>query len=302
MIIQWNEDYKMGIELLDEEHAQLFEIAKKIIDRMMEHNNDPNMRLFVVREGLTFINNYFAEHAKHEEAYMRKINYNGYAVHKMLHDDFYNIELEKYRKIVENGSCDKKEVYDFIGSAIGWLLEHVAITDMAIVGKGILAKRTPLNINEEVLEKEVNRMFQEILHINANAEIVKTDYRGEYFGKAFYQKLVYGNGNDTDNIIVITGIEKAFVLDVAKIIYGDEIEDEIDLVLPTLQSFTVNFWRSLGMRFVGDAIGVKLQESSFMMKKHLAEEIKKLDPKLSVLFTSDKGKFFLASNIPYPVN
>ena len=40
---------------------------------------------------------------------------------------------------MKRGECSKEEIQDFVGSGIGWLLEHIATADMAIIGKGILA-------------------------------------------------------------------------------------------------------------------------------------------------------------------
>ena len=79
-------------------------------------------------------------------------------------------------------------------------------------------------------------------------------------------------------------------------LYGDETGDEMELVLPTLQMFSANFWRTLGMRFAGNTDCIDLQESRFIIGKQLPTELEQLNPKISVLFTSDKGKFFLASD------
>ena len=86
------------------------------------------------------------------------------------------------------------------------------------------------------------------------------------------------------------------MLDVAKMLYGDETGDEMELVLPTLQMFSANFWRTLGMRFAGNTDCIDLQESRFIIGKQLPKELEQLNPKISVLFKSDKGKFFLASD------
>ena len=138
-MIRWNDNYITGIEKLDKEHQQLFQMADQVLNKLRERGDEANYRIFLVRETLTYITSYFERHAKAEEEYMRKIGYTGYTLHKMLHDEFCNIQLKKYQDIVKRGECSKEEIQDFIGSGIGWLLEHIATADMAIIGKGILA-------------------------------------------------------------------------------------------------------------------------------------------------------------------
>ena len=152
-MLTWSDNYIMGIDQFDQEHQQLFRLAEQVIQRMRERSDEANMRMFVIREAVTYINSYFDRHAQAEEAYMRRIGYDGYGMHKKLHDDFHSIQMVKYQKIIENGQCNKDDVWDFIGSGIGWLLEHIATADMAIVGKGILVQTDAINVNEAALEQ-----------------------------------------------------------------------------------------------------------------------------------------------------
>ena len=101
---------------------------------------------------------------------------------------------------------------------------------------------------------------------------------------------------------IISGIEQSFMLDVAKLLYGSEVKDEVSLILSTFQLFSVHFWQTLGMRFMGSRNGVAVKESHFIMDNQLAVELEKLNPTTSVLFNSDKGKFYVACDSAYPLN
>lgn len=92
------------------------------------------------------------------------------------------------------------------------------------------------------------------------------------------------------------------MLDVAKLLYGSEVKDEVSLILSTFQLFSVHFWQTLGMRFMGSRNGVAVKESHFIMDNQLAVELEKLNPTTSVLFNSDKGKFYVACDSAYPLN
>ena len=102
-MLTWSDNYIMGIDQFDQEHQQLFRLAEQVIQRMRERSDEANMRMFVIREAVTYINSYFDRHAQAEEAYMRRIGYDGYGMHKKLHDDFHSIQMVKYQKIIENG-------------------------------------------------------------------------------------------------------------------------------------------------------------------------------------------------------
>ena len=124
-MIRWNDNYITGIEKLDKEHQQLFQMADQVLNKLRERGDEANYRIFLVRETLTYITSYFERHAKAEEEYMRKIGYTGYTLHKMLHDEFCNIQLKKYQDIVKRGECSKEEIQDFIGSGIEIGRAHV---------------------------------------------------------------------------------------------------------------------------------------------------------------------------------
>ncbi len=392
-MITWSDNYIMGIKQFDYEHKQLFHLAEQILSKMrISNRNHPDTHMFVIREAVTYINSYFERHAKEEEAYMRSIGYEGYALHKMLHDDFQNGQLVKYRQIIESGQCRESDVWDFIGSGVGWLLEHIATADMAIVGKGILAQppqprmdhtaldresdvwdfigsgvgwllehiatadmaivgkgilaqppqprmdhtaleqeinllfASTLNIeanakiastqdmaivgkgilaqppqprmDHTALEQEINLLFASTLNIEANAKIASTQYAGEYYGKAIHQKMVYQT--DKGEVSVISGIERTFLLDVAHMLYGETMEDEVELILSTLQSFGPHFWGTLGRRFAGNDGQISIKETQLLPGGMVHDELNQLQPTISLLFTSDKGKFSVASNYVSP--
>ena len=296
-VLTWNENYLMGIEEFDTEHRKLFHVAEQILDRLRSREEEDTARMFVVREGLNYLKGYFASHAAREEAYMRRIHYEGYALHKTLHDDFQRIQLAKYQKIVDSGTCTREDAWDFIGSGIGWLLEHITTADLAIVGKGVLSMSAVRDVNAAVLENAVNLLFAATLNLEANARIIRTNYGGEPFGQGVYQKFIYQmNGQEG---VVISGIERPFLLDVAKRLYGAQAEYEMDLVLSTLEMFGAQFWVTLGRQLAGFQDRVDVKGTCFLTGGSLAEELQKLNPALSVLFSSDKGKFFVSASSPY---
>ena len=293
-MIKWSKNYLMGIDKLDEEHKELFRISDQIYNKVMERGDDAKYRLFLMNETLEYMLRYFKRHAKGEEIYMREIGYAGYEFHKMLHDELYNMLLKKKADIVKRNECSKKEIAELVGDGIGWLLEHIITEDMAIVGKGISAISSYNSDFEEQLKNVINTNLISFLNVAANVKIINRNYQGEDFGKVICQKMVYNLGSR--QIVVISGIEKTFLIRVAEMIYGTDIEDEMDLVLYSMQTFGANFWRSIGQYFVGNHDLLSLSSNSFIIARSIPEELDMLKPEKSLLFDSDMGKFFIATN------
>ena len=293
-LIKWSKNYLMGIDKLDEEHKELFRISDQIYNKVMERGDDAKYRLFLMNETLEYMLRYFKRHAKSEEIYMREIGYAGYEFHKMLHDELYNMLLKKKADIVKRNECSKKEIAELVGDGIGWLLEHIITEDMAIVGKGVPAISSYNSDFEEQLKNVINTNLISFLNVTANVKIINRNYQGEDFGKVICQKMVYNLGSR--QIVVISGIEKTFLIRVAEMIYGTDIEDEMDLVLYSMQTFGANFWRSIGQYFVGNHDLLSLSSNSFIIARSIPEELDMLKPEKSLLFDSDMGKFFIATN------
>lgn len=284
----------MGLKDIDIDHKRLFKIAGKIIDTVedSESTND-RTRLFVVREGVKYLKNYFAEHAVREEVYMRQIGYRDYLTHKRLHDEFQIVQLAKFEEVIARGNCTKKEVLDFVGIGIGWLLEHIATADMAIVGKGVLCQPKAGTLNTGVLEHEINMLLASTLNLELNVKIINSNYGGEYFGEAVYRKSIYCQNDQ--QITVVSGIEKKFLIRMAKMVYGEEVAEEDALILSTLEIFGATLWRTLGERLIKEKRNTEYQESHFLSQKQVQEMYQARLPVISILFESEEGKFFVSS-------
>lgn len=51
-MIRWNDNYITGIEKLDKEHQQLFQMADQVLNKLRERGDEANYRIFLVRETL----------------------------------------------------------------------------------------------------------------------------------------------------------------------------------------------------------------------------------------------------------
>ena len=285
----------MGIEELDRDHKRLFSIASKLLDKVRDPEDikDSQVRLFVLREGVRYLRGYFDQHAIREEAYMRKIGYGDYALHKQLHDEFKESTLSSYERVLETGECSREEVMDFVGRGIGWLVEHISTADLAIVGRGTLGKPRITRINTQVVEQEFNAIFASTLNMDVQVKLIDTNYAGKPFGAAICQELVYRRGEQ--KVTVLAGLENSFLMAAAEAVYGSQLKGMEALVMSTMEIFSANFWRTVGSRFVEGDAEMVFEKNQFLTQPQLEERYAKHIPKLSILFNSNQGKFFVAT-------
>ena len=215
--------------------------------------------------------------------------------HKRLHDEFAESQLEKYKQIVESKWCSKEDILDFVGSCVGWLLEHVATADMAIVGKGILTRPKIMELNRSSLEREANLMFASALNMEINPKIINPIYTGESLGEAVYHELDYDQKSCHKKILV--GMEKSLLIRTSHIIYGDDITEMDALMMATLEMFGASFWRTFGERIVLEPETMEFKGSHVLTQKQIKFLFERKQPTLSVLFETEIGRFFIASDL-----
>ena len=125
---EMKDEFKTGIEIIDDEHKMLFEIADKIYKLSKnEFIIDKYDRIVNLIEELK---GYAALHFRDEEAYMESINYKKMFTQKVDHDNF----IKKLNQIDLNDLDANQEEYilellDFIND---WLVNHILEKDKLI--------------------------------------------------------------------------------------------------------------------------------------------------------------------------
>ncbi len=129
-MFEMKEEFYTGIELIDEEHAELFRIAQRAYDLAMDE--------FIVDKYDNIIDiidelkNYAKKHFADEEAYMESIQYKKLFTQKIEHNQFVEkLEEVDLRKIEDNQSGAILKLLEFLND---WLVEHIMEKDM-LIGK-----------------------------------------------------------------------------------------------------------------------------------------------------------------------
>lgn len=202
--VEWNEQYNIGVDIIDTAHANLF----RIVGRLMEHMKDTRSSWHACEEGIKYLEGYTMKHFSEEEAFMRSIQYKGYGKHKKIHDNFRDKTLISLRQELRMSNYSSASMERFLGVVLGWLTGHIMMEDQAIVGK--VGARKPCEFSPRIsaIAKIVDHTLQDVFQVEAKLD--NANYKGQNIGKGFYSRMVY----DIDNhgkVRLLLGIEEPLV-------------------------------------------------------------------------------------------
>ena len=120
-VLEWREEYSVGVALIDEQHRNLFRMINELIDVI---NAVPTTeRIAPILKGLI---EYKQKHFATEEGYFHQFNFEGAEEHIAEHRKF-NETLEQLKKKNEEDVIELAfELVDFLED---WLINHLLNTD-----------------------------------------------------------------------------------------------------------------------------------------------------------------------------
>lgn len=123
-------EYFVGVPLIDEEHAQIFDYANQIYELLNEE--------FVpdkydnIKDLLEKLTNYAKKHFADEEEYMESIQYKKIFTQKVQHQAFLD-ELEKYDlETIEQLENQDVVISRMLTFVTDWLVQHILEVDTQI--------------------------------------------------------------------------------------------------------------------------------------------------------------------------
>lgn len=128
--MMWKDKYKVGVELIDEQHKELFKRLSEFI-QIVQTKSDWNERLDKVKETMEFMQEYVVFHFDDEEAYQKEINYPDYELHKEVHRKFKE-GINDYVEIFQRGGFTEEKIQEFCAKLMTWLIMHVGKMDQKI--------------------------------------------------------------------------------------------------------------------------------------------------------------------------
>lgn len=127
-MFEMKDEYLVEIEMIDEEHRKLFEIAEETYQLL--HNEYLADKYDNISDILQELKDYTIEHFQHEEEYMEKIQYKRMFTQKMQHRAFIQ-KLEEYSSWNLDRSQDDviQDIFKFLTD---WLTKHIYESDKLI--------------------------------------------------------------------------------------------------------------------------------------------------------------------------
>ncbi|GAB6098782.1 hypothetical protein JCM16358_06610 [Halanaerocella petrolearia] len=125
-LIQWDDSYLVGVELIDEQHKELF---KRINDLIKA--NKLNKGKEEVEEIIEFLADYTVKHFSDEEELQQEYGYPHYDAHKDLHESFVQ-DIKDFKAEFEDGKADTASMMKFNKRITQWLIDHVKGIDQKL--------------------------------------------------------------------------------------------------------------------------------------------------------------------------
>ena len=294
-IIQWNENFLTDVDVIDKAHKSLFSTVQRM-SQFFDQDN-PGKWKFACQEGLKFLKNYTATHCAEEEEYMRSINYEHYAAHKRMHDNFRDNILPSLEKELEASDYSAESIRKFIGMCLGWLTGHIVTEDLAIVGKR-LSKLKDVSSDAKDIDT-LKQLLADTMEgmTKVKAEVVSETYTGEYFGDALFYEMVYNYVTARQEIQVLIGLEERLLLQSATAATGvpfTEVNTTVISLMEEIAQATVN---QLGTMFIPPEHKHYFQNSRLISPEVFEKTLEQKLPRYSLLFQTEMGHFSFCVDI-----
>jgi hemerythrin-like metal-binding domain len=131
-MMQWKDEYAIGMETIDAQHKKLFEIAGRANDLLRQEFVTDKYDAIV--DIINELKDYTGYHFKTEEDYMQSIGYKRFLSQKVAHDDFLRkMEEIDFDKIDTDQDKYIIEILDFVTE---WLVGHILKQDKLIAANG----------------------------------------------------------------------------------------------------------------------------------------------------------------------
>jgi hemerythrin len=122
MNIEWKDSYRIGNEVIDRQHQQLYDTANASTLSVADTQ-------VALRVGAINLYNYVREHFADEESLMREIGFPGYRDHVAAHEQILT-RLNSVTQAIGKGQWDLQEIQSVMTD---WALDHVPLSDTQIV-------------------------------------------------------------------------------------------------------------------------------------------------------------------------
>lgn len=289
--ILWQDQFNVGVEIIDQAHRRLFSIVQKMMALYVERHEDK----FACVEGIKYFKAYALKHFAEEEAYMQKIGYTGYSAHKKLHDKMKYETLPELERLLYDSDFSTEMVQRFIGVCTGWLTGHIIIEDRAIIG-GTTNESAPMQLDDElsVIQAVIISPLQELL--GRQIQFVGRFSTKDVILNGQYCELTYSTqGENQLRVILIMG--QQMLLRAAGLMFGIDFYEKNEVVYFAIQEIAQNLIQRAAVIFGKQPDEFHLEKGGFLEHEEFIKIFKERPPQYSLLFYAEKESFALCIDL-----
>jgi len=126
--MKWTPDLATGVELIDDQHKELFTRINDLVDAIKQHTCK-----YKISDVVQFLDDYIVLHFGEEEKMMQQYAYPDYPAHKAQHTTFIANFTELKKEVLKLEGGKKPGSYDLSVETnqvvVDWILEHIARVD-----------------------------------------------------------------------------------------------------------------------------------------------------------------------------
>ena len=137
MGVQWRQDLAVGVDIIDEQHQELFSRINQLLDACNLGKGKEEVGALI-----NFLEDYVKTHFRDEEELQRKHKYPEYDNHKNLHNKFIDEVTSLKIRLNESGTS-LLLIIDINRKVVDWLVNHIGKMDKEL-GKYIKAQTLTL--------------------------------------------------------------------------------------------------------------------------------------------------------------
>lgn len=290
---RWQEEFRIGVDVIDREHQRLF----KIINKLFSMKEEKSSSQWACQEGIKFFKGHAVKHFADEEAYMESINYKGLEQHREIHRGFRENTLPAMEQELAQTDYAQDAVDHFLGVCAGWLIGHTLTEDLSITGKGVGRWETLLP-DEEIaaIKRVVVQLIFDMFHLESH--LISDAYSGEKFGNGVYYHLIYGKGQDEKKQQVFLVFEEKLLINTVGKIMGIKT-NKLDNMLVHAARYTARQFVARVMECFPDMDGYELKAERLLSYEQFQRAIEREKLQVSLLLNTGAGYFSYCMSAPH---
>lgn len=292
---EWQEDFKIGVDIIDKEHQRLFQIINKIFTFKEEEKDSQ----WICDEGIKFFKSHAVKHFKDEEAYMESIRYDGLEQHRQIHTGFRENTLPALEQELEQTDYSPDAVDHFLGVCAGWLIGHTLTEDLSMIGKNSRKWKKLLSSEDlTVMKNVIIQLVFDMFHLESH--MISDVYGGEKFGRGIYYRLVYGTDQDEKRHEVFMVFEEKLLINTVGKIMGIQ-SNKLDTMLTHASRYVTRQFVGRIMEQFPDLASYELKQENLLSYEQFQQAFEKENLQVSLLFDTGEGYFsycVVAPHIP----